>query len=48
MSFEPDSTTHEEKVIMLLREILNELKLINLVNEELHASGLDTEDIERG
>ena len=46
MSFEPDSETFEQKMLMLVRELLEQQKLTNLILEEVHNTGLSIDDIE--
>lgn len=46
MSYEADNVTNEERMIMLLREILDELKLNNMILEEVHDTGFTIDDIE--
>lgn len=44
MSFEPDADTLT--MIMLLREMVEQQKLTNLILEEVHNTGLTIDDIE--
>ena len=46
MSFEPDNENFEQKVVMLLRELLEQQKLTNLILEEVHVTGLTVDDID--
>jgi hypothetical protein len=46
MSFEPDNDTQDQKSIMLLREILEQIKLLNIKFEEVHQTGMTVDDIE--
>ncbi len=46
MSFVPDDETTEQKLIMLLREILEQQKLCNIMLEEVHQTGLTVDDID--
>jgi len=46
MSFEPDSQNFEDKALMVQREILDQLKMIALILEEVHGTGIKIDDIE--
>ncbi len=46
MSFEPDDMQHESSIEVLLKEIITQLRLLNLRYEEATETKLTKEDIE--
>jgi hypothetical protein len=46
MSFEADNKDFQDKTLMVLRDILDQLKMMNMILEDVHETGIKVDDIE--